>query len=271
MVLPSVPMRPEHPLDPPREEVQLRAGPLSYTSTGSGRPLVAVHGLPASGRDFRWLDAAMAGRMRMVRPDLPGFGASPVAGHAGCTVQDLAAVVIEFCEALALDTAVMLGHSMGGPIALQAAARSPRIAALALVSSAGPVLHRGIFPRTYRVALRLADSHPALRRLTLAVGKPIARAVGFSKRLSDDEMIRAVRFCAGYRPRLFEERLSRLGKPVLIAWADDDRAVEPRVSRALEACVDSPHRTHFETGGHNLQSSRAVELADALVAWAGEP
>jgi len=52
-------MRPEHPLDPPREEVQLRAGPVSYTSTGSGRPLVAVHGPPASGWDFRWLDAAL--------------------------------------------------------------------------------------------------------------------------------------------------------------------------------------------------------------------
>jgi len=32
-------------------------------------------------------------------------------------------------------------------------------------------------------------------------------------------MIRAVRFCAGCRPRLFEEMLSRLDKPVLIAWA----------------------------------------------------
>jgi pimeloyl-ACP methyl ester carboxylesterase len=263
-------MRPEHPLDPPHQVVELRAGPVSYTSTGSGRPLVAVHGMPASGRDFRWFDAAMAGRMRMVRPDLPGFGVSSVAGHAGCTVPDFAAAVIELCEALALQDAVVLGHSMGGPIALEAAAQSPRITALALVSSAGPVFHRGIFPRTYGVAVRLTDVHPVLRRLTLTVGKPIARAVGFSKHLSDEEMIRAVRFCAGYRPRLFEERLTRLDKPVLIAWADDDRAVEPRVSRALEACVESPHRAHFKTGGHNLQSSRSVELADALVAWADE-
>jgi len=262
-------MRPEHPLDPPHQEVELRAGPVSYTSTGSGRPLVAVHGMPASGRDYRWLDAAMAGRMQMVRPDLPGFGASPVAGHSGHTVQDFAAVVAELCEALSLQDAVMLGHSMGGPIALQAAVRSPRVAALALVSSAGPLFHRGIFPRTYRVALGILDLHPVLRRLTLTVGKPIARTVGFSKHLSDDEMIRAVRLCAGYQPRLFEEWLSHLDKPVLIAWAGDDRAVEPRVSRALEACVKSPYRVHFESGGHNLQSNRAVELADALVAWAG--
>lgn len=260
-------MRPDSPLDPTQQIIDLRDGPLLFTTTGSGRPVIAIHGMPATGWDFRWLDAALAGRVQFIRLDLPGFGASPVAGHQGHTVEDAASVVCEFCHAAEVNEAIVLGHSMAGPIAVEAAAQSSRIAALALVNSAGPFFHRGIFPVTYRRLLRVVDLHPVSRRLTLTAARPVARALGFSKHLSDEEYIRAIRLCAEYQPQMLGEHLARLTKPVFIAWADDDPAIEPRVSEALVECAPNPERLHFATGGHNLQSTRATELADAIVAW----
>lgn len=255
-------------MDPSPAVVELPDGALSYADTGSGRAVVAVHGIPATGRDFRWLDAALGGRVRFIRLDLPGFGASPVGDRRVETVDEAARVVVEFCDALALDDAVVLGHSLGGPVAVAAAGQTHRISAVALVNSAGPKYHRGTFPKTYRAAIWIGDLHPMGRRAVLAVGKPIARWVGFSKHLRDDELVRAARINASYRPRDLERRLSALDKPVLVAWAEDDPAVERRVSLALLACAREPTDVRFATGGHNLQSRQAVELADALVDWA---
>jgi pimeloyl-ACP methyl ester carboxylesterase len=136
-----------------------------------------------------------------------------------------------------LTDAIAFGHSMGGAIAVDAAAQSSRIAALALVNSAGPIHHRAMFPRTYRNFVRLVDLHPVARRAVVALARPIARAVGFSKHVRDDELV-------------------------------FDPSVQPRVSKALVDCADRPHSLRYPTGGHNLQSTRATELADAIVAWA---
>ncbi len=264
-------MRPESPLDPELSAVELSTGPLFHSDTGAGRVVVGVHGLPATSRDFRWLDAAFAGRVRFLRLDLPGFGRSPAETAAGTTFTDLGAVVAEFVEAAGLEDAIVLGHSMGGAVAVDAATRSARIAAVALTNSSGPRVHRGLFPRTYRLIVWLADLHPLVRRVLATLLLPVARAVGFSKRLSVDEMVWAVRLCSRYRPDLLEEQLRSLDKPVLVALAEDDPAVELAVSEALVACASGPEVVRFEEGGHNLQASRAVELADAVVAWSDGP
>ena len=46
-------MRPDEPLDPELTSIELSTGPLYHTDTGSGRPIVGIHGAPARSRDFR--------------------------------------------------------------------------------------------------------------------------------------------------------------------------------------------------------------------------
>ncbi|MCB9594657.1 MAG: alpha/beta fold hydrolase [Sandaracinaceae bacterium] len=260
-------MRPERPLDPELHELSLSTGPLFHTDTGSGRPVIAAHGTPATSRDFRWLDSALEGRLRLIRLDLPGFGRTPERTSRDQTLPALGEVVVEAIEALGLEGAVVLGHSMGSVVALEAAAASERVAGLALVNGSGPMFHRGTFPRTYRVIERVVDLHPLARRATAGVLLPVARLAGYSKRLSEAEQVWALRLCARQDPARFERTMRALDKPVLVAWAEDDPSVEPKVSRALIACVNDPEVVRFAKGGHNLQASQAVELADALVRW----
>ena len=66
---PETSMTPESPSDPELQTVEVLGGPIAYTDEGEGQPLVAVHGLPGSVRDFRWLAPALPESIRLLRVD----------------------------------------------------------------------------------------------------------------------------------------------------------------------------------------------------------
>ena len=260
-------MRPPEPKDAEKTFVDLRDGKVAYSETGAGPVVVAVHGLPANSRDFRWLDSAFEEQVRFIRLDLPGCGDTPRGDTHAATPSAMGELVAEFCERLDLTDVTVLGHSMGGPVALSAAEQSERVGRLALMNSAGARFHRGIFPRTYRVILGLARVGGPVRALTIGVTKPIARAVGFSKHLKDSEMLWGARFSADYRPEETKARLTSFRKPALVLWAKDDPAIEPEVSQEIVALLPDAEEAVFDEGGHNLQAKMAVEVAEWLRGW----
>src|SRR5512145_287687 len=114
--------------DPPLREVELPQGRVAYTDEGpaGGPALIAVHGVPGSVRDFRYLAPRLTDAVRLVRVDLPGFGGSPPVDAAVRTLTGRARVVRELAEVLRLERFGVIGHSMGGGTALMAGADQPR-------------------------------------------------------------------------------------------------------------------------------------------------
>jgi pimeloyl-ACP methyl ester carboxylesterase len=116
---------------------EFRGSRLRYFSAGAGPPVVLVHGLGGAAANWTRLAPLMARARRVVVPDLPGHGRSGSIGrHA-----DLGAYADCIAEILDRETAepaALVGHSMGGLVALRVAAAHPaRVSALALVESAG--------------------------------------------------------------------------------------------------------------------------------------
>ena len=115
---------------------------LAYDEQGEGaRPLVLVHGFTGFRQDFAsQLDALARGR-RVLAPDLRGHGESGRGAHADYTLARLAEDVSGFLDALDVAACDLLGHSMGGMLALRVAlARPERVASLLLMdTSAGPL------------------------------------------------------------------------------------------------------------------------------------
>ncbi|MGQ0560995.1 MAG: alpha/beta fold hydrolase [Gemmatimonadota bacterium] len=102
---------------------------------GSGPPVILLHGLAGSSRWWRYVMPALADHFTTYAPDLVGFGRSR---GMPATLDETAALVAEWLEACGLERAHLIGHSMGGQIAIHLAARhSARVDRLVLVSAAG--------------------------------------------------------------------------------------------------------------------------------------
>jgi pimeloyl-ACP methyl ester carboxylesterase len=97
---------------------------LRYYVGGDGPPLVLVHGLGGAAANWALLAPALARGRRVLVPDLPGHGgSSPL--PAAPTLNPFADAVFTLAEREAMTPAPVIGHSMGGVVALRLALRRP--------------------------------------------------------------------------------------------------------------------------------------------------
>lgn len=137
--------------------VAVGAVEIAWEEEGRGeRPLVLVHGFTGSRRDFAPRAAALARLGRSVRIDLRGHGALTNTGDPkSYTFEQLAEDLIGFLDALGIERCDLLGHSMGGMVALRAVlARPERVASLILMDTAAraPDMDRGLLELAVRIA-----------------------------------------------------------------------------------------------------------------------
>jgi pyruvate dehydrogenase E2 component (dihydrolipoamide acetyltransferase) len=111
---------------------------IRYTGAGQdGDVVLLVHGYGGDRNSWLFLQAPMAARYRVYALDLPGHGASSKDVGDG-SVQVLADAVAGVLDAIGARRAHLAGHSLGGAVVLEAAARDPgRIASLTLIAPAG--------------------------------------------------------------------------------------------------------------------------------------
>ena len=107
-----------------------------FLVAGEGPPVVLLHALGENRLDWRWTLGRLAASHRIYAPDLPGFGGTGT--PPDCSPESFERFVHAFLDVLRLDSAVVVGSSLGGLVALRLALRSPaRVSALCLVGSAG--------------------------------------------------------------------------------------------------------------------------------------
>ena len=254
------------PSDPPRQHLELDGLRLAFTDEGQGPTVIAIHGLPGSVRDWRWLAGALGGRVRLLRLDMPGFGESDAA-LAPPEVEAQAALVLRVAGRLGLSRPVLLAHSFGGAVAVAAAAQGG-VGALALLAAVGLWPHRSFRAMGAPSLLAAATRTPGLSHL---VGPALRLAMvrgGFPRSTTVADAVRSVQGVGDFRFEAHRARLLALRCPTLVAWTEDDPMVEGGISAELAgACPPGP-RLRFPEGGHNLQKTQAGPLAEALVAFA---
>lgn len=153
------------PADVPVQHVQVDARRIAYQEVGAGRAVVLVHGNFASKRWYRELLEAPPAGARLLALDLPNFGDSDPLG-APITIAAYAAAVRGFADALGLERPVLVGHSLGGAVALAAAADPDAWAALVLVDGSAP---EGLTtPEEHYPLLDLFQGNAALLKQALA-------------------------------------------------------------------------------------------------------
>ncbi len=142
------------------ESLKLRLGDYQahYLKAGIGPPIVLLHGGASDSRDWLGTMAALSSQYSLYALDLIGYGESgnPKGGYY---LSDFAKFTLEFINALHLDRPVLVGHSLGGRVALEIALRYPETASkLVLIDTMG-------FGRMARYGGFLAILAWALRKL----------------------------------------------------------------------------------------------------------
>lgn len=113
---------------------------LSYREYGQGRALVILHGLFGSGDNWHTLARRLQGERRVITADLRNHGRSP---HSeSFTFPAMASDVVELLAALGLSEADLLGHSLGGKVAMELALEHPDLVRRLIVADIAPKRYR---------------------------------------------------------------------------------------------------------------------------------
>jgi pimeloyl-ACP methyl ester carboxylesterase len=225
--------------------VDLSAGRIRYRDTGTGTPIVFLHGLLVDGQLWRKVTPALERDFRCIVPDLPlGSHTIPMQPGADVTPTGVAALVAEFLEALDLRDVTLVGNDTGGAISQLVVTRHPeRVGRLVLTPCDA---FDNFLPPMFRGLQILARFQPALtafvqplrlrplRRLPIAFGwltkRPVPAEVSdawvrpfFQRREIRRDVARFLRAIDSKLTVEAAERLRSFERPALIAWAPEDR------------------------------------------------
>lgn len=225
-------------------------------------PLVLLHG--AGGSRLNW-----PAELRRLRPpgatvyalDLPGHERS--AGQWRDTVEGYAEDVVAFLDAVEVGQAIIVGHSMGGAIALTLALdHAERVMALVLIAtgarlSVAPAIletTRDDFEAAVDTITRYAWSPEAPSEL-IDLGRRQLRDAGPGALLSD--LIACDHFDV-------MGRLHKIGCPTLVIAGTVDRLTPPKYAHYLAEHIDGARLTIVEGAGHIVMLERPAEVAQAI-------
>ena len=259
-------------------------GRLHVEELGRGPAVVLLHGHGATLGTFAKLAPRLAGLgHRVVAIDQRGFGRSSAVPD-GFTFRGLVDDVAVVLEALELEDAIVVGHSMGGTVALGLTIQHPettaaRVGGLVLLSSTarGPAddrRHRALVTAMDWPGLERLSRHPrhgiVLTRANFGAA-PLRRDVEATRQIGLASPVGSRR---GFARRLLgtdlSDELGAVGVPVLALAGSADRVVAPRESERLVELLPDARLQVLHGAGHMLPMERATEAAHAIDAFAAE-
>jgi len=253
----------------------IRVGHLDihYLTGGEGEPLILIHGGGDSSRAWLQNAAELSRYYQVYLPDLPGFGRNKAIDE-DFALSSYVTFVEDFSRSLGLGHFHLVGHSLGGGIALNYALKFPhRIRRLVLVSSL--CLGREIafwarifsLPIFYRIAKKTVVSiFRAIGWLVRKLNFPLGKVTPPSLfRMSIGKSIMTVRG----QTTVLANQLSELLMPTLLIWGAKDNIVPVCHARlAAERIPDCQVRV-FQNSGHSVYRHRIREFSSLLVRFLG--
>lgn len=225
---------------------------LYAKETGSGPPLVLLHGLGASTFTWRRIVPALARNHRVIALDLKGFGRSDKPRNARYSAADQAALVAAFLRKRDLHHVTLIGHSFGGTVALLTALRlkrePDRIARLVIIDAPALKQNFGDAAELARApavpeAVLLATPPELMARVLLRYvsrpGRKIPEAdiYGYAKPFYDlgsrHAFIATVQAILKDNRRRMGARYRAIRQPTLLIWCKRDRIVPLATGRRL--------------------------------------
>jgi pimeloyl-ACP methyl ester carboxylesterase len=271
------------------QEMTLHGHRVAYRLAGSGPPIILIHGITSSSETWVSVAPALSQHHTVLAPDLLGHGHS-AKPRGDYSMGAFASGVRDLSVALGLGPATIVGHSLGGGVAMQFAYQFPeRSQRLALVSSGGlgrevhGFLRAATLPGSELVIPLLASDH------LLSAGRAIGRSLDrLGVRLANDALemarghaslhdretraafvqtLRASIDPTGQRVRATDRLYLATQLPLLIVWGERDRIIPVAHGRRAHELVPGSRLEVFEHAGHFVHLDEPARFVATLGQW----
>jgi 4,5:9,10-diseco-3-hydroxy-5,9,17-trioxoandrosta-1(10),2-diene-4-oate hydrolase len=251
-----------------KQEWIVQGVPTRLLAAGQGPAIVFLHGTGGSGKVWFNQLRRFEADYRVLAPDLPGYGRTPLPDFIR-SVDDYPAFVLALLDTLGLSQAILVGNSMGGRVALQLALDHPeRVAGLVLINSSGLKL-----PGIPTVNVRETD--PADFAAKLFYRAPDNSRAALAERFVDTpEQQQArqtmLRLTAGPLRRDMQDRLGEILAPTLVIWGEGDRIIPPVYADAFVAAIPDARLAMIARAGHVPMLERPGAVNEAIARFLAE-
>lgn len=254
---------------------------ISYVQEGSGDPVVLIHGIPTWGYLWHQVLPDLAKDWTVFVPDLIGFGFSDRSDRFDRSIAVQTDILIKWMNAVGIQRAAIVGHDIGGGIALRLATLYPdRVSHLCIINA--------VCYDSWPIELMLQLGHPeTYRKLSASSAMKMLRQAikgGFSSSPRSELLegllapystevgkLSLIRDAAALNTNQTTEitpLLSRISAPTLILWGEDDKFQPVRYGERLALDIPGSKLVRIKRAGHFAmfdQTSQTVHhLADFL-------
>jgi len=248
--------------------------------SGGAPPLVLLHGIGADHGEWALSLAMLARKRRVLAFDLLGHGKSDKPAGSGVVyrVRFLAEAIRGGIEALpdAPERVDLLGHSLGGAVALDVVRRHPRLVRrLVLVDALGLPVARSIDPLAASLSFVPGTYEDSRRLLATSVNNrflahplvALAAAVYKGRRRNRPQLLRLVASLAAGEDAVSLRDLARIPHETLVLWGDRDRIFPLTAGRAIARAIPNARLEVMPRCGHVPPTERPVAFARRVVAF----
>ena len=274
-----------------REETRLHGRRISYLTAGEGPVLLLIHGIASDSRAWRAVLPLLARRARIIAPDLPGHGASAKA-PGDYSLGSLASSLRDLLVKLGHERATLVGHSLGGGVAMQFAYMfAERTERLVLVSSGGlgrslnPLLRAAALPGSELVIAATIGPITALGRVGVAavqrlglrftpdlgeVGRGFATLADRDGRAAFLDTLRSVVNFSGQRVDASDRLYLAAEMPTLLLWGERDPIIPIGHGHRAQERMPGSRLVTFADSGHFPQIDDPHRFAAAVLEFLEE-
>lgn len=255
---------------------------------GNKSKMLLVHGLgDVAGNDWKSVVPRLSEKYHLIIPDLPGFGRSGK-GNKHYSIEAYADLLHWLIQQYGNKPVILVGHSMGGAIAIQLAATQPSAIRQLIVIDAAGILHRNLITRH---ATRVSDkgifrklARPAIKGFN-AITRGVINALELEEtpeelqRILHDKELRQ-QYLNGEPGRIagvsvvtadFSQVLPKVRAPSLIIWGSDDPVAPLRTAKMLTHNLPQAQLVVLPYAGHGPINTQPRKTARAILDYLQQP
>lgn len=253
-----------------------------YVHPDSVETLVLLHGFLSSSFSFRHLIPLLKEDYNVISVDLPPFGKSGKVSSFKYSYHNMATTVVELMKSLGIDTFNVVGHSMGGQIALNILLHYPDYAKKGILLCSSGYLKRAKLPLVLTSYIPYFHLYVKFHLAKSGVKQNLQNVVydhsmindemlyGYLSPFFEDDIFKALTMMIRHREGdLTSEELKKIKAPCLMIWGEHDKVVPVSVGRRLRKDLKHSKLVILKETGHLVPEERPEDVHQLINQFTG--